>query len=83
MRVYRAVRDIVITGPVHKVIKKGELLYQRLDFYLVESGYYPICKIHIEGNLNDYERLQDDDHEASYYLDKAYTQYEYDTKPNE
>lgn len=83
MKVYRALRDVTFTGPVYKIMKKGELLYQDGDCYLAESGYYPISKIFVEGRPTDYERLQDDDHEAGYYLNKVYTQYQYDTKPNE
>jgi hypothetical protein len=37
----------------------------------------------VEDKPDDYERLQDDNKTASYYLDKVYTQYQYDTKINE
>lgn len=83
MRVYRALRDVTFTGPVYKVIKKGELLYQDGENYLAESGYYPISKVFVEEKPGDYERIQDDDKKASYYIDKVYTQYQYDIKPNE
>lgn len=78
MKVFRARKDIIFTGPVYKIIKEGEKLYQEGECYLAESGYYPISKVFVEGKPDDYEQLPDDEHESCYYLTKRYSQYEMD-----
>jgi hypothetical protein len=78
MKVYKAKKEIIFTGPIYKIIKQGEKLYQEGEYYLAESGYYPISKSFIEDRPDDYEQLPDDEHDSGYYLLKVYSQYEMD-----
>jgi len=81
MKVYACIKEMMVTSPVVVIIQPGDRFYEKVDTfgtsYVAQRGY-PYPKDFIEKNTVHFERLPDDDHEPSYYLDKVYTQYEVD-----